>query len=245
MYRMIVSSVTLCYVLPMTRFDFDTVRMEAELAVEAEGLRPFARRSGVTVGVVRSLIDRRDLSFTNTLAMAAALGLDFYVGPKREIVPVQQIKLDGIDYAHIPLHAASLSAGSGIDNGDNSIIDHLAFRLDWLGKIKVRPDQACLARVERESMAPTIFPGDMVLIDTAHTDPPIRKRGPNDQRRAAIYAFVEAGQARIKRIERPESDVLFLVSDNPDYAPELRTGAQMERLQMSIIGKVVWWGHTA
>ncbi len=177
--------------------------------------------------------------------LSEVLDLEFHFGPPRVTGPIEQIILDGIQYAHIPLHSASLSAGSGTNNGDNTIIDHLAFRLDWLTRIGVSPSSACLARVERESMAPTIFPGDMVLIDTAHTDPPIRKRGPNDQRRAAIYAFVEAGQARIKRIERPESDVLFLVSDNPDYAPELRTGAHLERLQMSIIGKVVWWGHTA
>lgn len=184
-------------------------------------------------------------SITRAKLICDALGLDFYFGPPRVTGPIEQIILDGTQYAHIPLHSASLSAGSGTDNGDNTITDHLAFRLDWLRRIGISPTSACLARVERESMAPTIFPGDMVLIDTAHTDPPIRKRGPNDQRRAAIYAFVEAGQARIKRIERPESDVLFLVSDNPDYAPELRTGAQLERLQMSIIGKVVWWGHTA
>lgn len=159
--------------------------------------------------------------------------------------PIQQITLDGVDYAHIPLHSASLSAGPGTNNGDNTIIDHLAFRLDWLGRIGVNPARACLARVERESMIPTIYPRDMVLIDTAHTEPPVRKRGPSDQRRGTIYAFVEAGQARVKRIERPEPGVLFLMSDNPDFAPELRTGPQMERLQTAIIGKVAWWGHTA
>ena len=93
-------------------------------------------------------------------------------------------------------------------------------------------------------MVPTIFPGDMVLIDRAYTEPPVRRRGIQDKRRAPIYAFVEDGQARVKRIERPESGIVLLVSDNPDFAPEVRTGAQIEQLQMAIIGKVVWWGHT-
>ena len=177
--------------------------------------------------------------------LSEVLDLEFHFGPPRITGPIQQFILDGIEYAHIPLHAASLSASAGSNNGDNTIIDHLAFRRDWLRRIGVSPDRACLARVERESMSPTIFPGDMVLIDTAHTEPPVRKRTPADQRRASIYAFVEGGQARVKRIERPESGVLFLVSDNPDFPPELRAGAQLEQLQLAIIGKVVWWGHTA
>ena len=220
-------------------------QLRFHLSVTGESETKFAARMGSSDALFKNLktgslpsADRLDL-------LLAEIGRSLTLGVQPPTPMVESFVLDGIDYAHIPLHAASLSAGPGSANGDNTIVDHLAFRLDWLRRIHVTPNHACLARVERESMAPTIFPGDMVLIDTSKTEPPIRKRGPVDQRRAAIYAFVEGGQARVKRIERPESDVLFLVSDNPDYAPELRTGAQLERLQMSIIGKVVWWGHTA
>ena len=65
-----------------------------------------------------------------------------------------------------------------------------------------------------------------------------RGRGPE---RRSLYLR----DAPVGEVERPEAGVLFLVSDNPDYAPELRAGAQMEQLQLAIIGKVVWWGHTA
>ena len=36
---------------------------------------------------------------------------------------------------------------------------------------------------------------------------------------------------------------MLLISDNPDYLPELRQGKDIQAIQ--IIGKVVWWGHTA
>jgi phage repressor protein C with HTH and peptisase S24 domain len=35
---------------------------------------------------------------------------------------------------------------------------------------------------------------------------------------------------------------MMLISDNPDYPPELRQAADLKA--MTIIGRVVWWGHT-
>lgn len=183
-------------------------------------------------------------SFQALERLAEVLDLECYFGPRRDTGPIEQIDLNGDLYAHIPLYTATLSAGPGSENGNADVVDHLAFRRDWLRRLSIDPARACLAMIERESMMPTIFPGDMVLIDQSHTEIAVRKRHTTDRRRAPIYAFVEDGQARVKRIERPESGIILLVSDNPDFAPEVRTGAQIEQLQMAIIGKVVWWGHT-
>ena len=175
-------------------------------------------------------------------ALCSAVGWEFYFGPPRESGPITQVTVDGSDYASIALHEASLSAGPGVINGGSNIIDHLAFRRDWLKRLDINPSKACLARVTGDSMFPTLSPNDMVLIDNRHTDPPIRARGSKDKRRSSIYAFVQDGEARVKRIERPESGLLILLSDNPDCAPEALTGARATALH--IIGKVVWWGHT-
>ena len=145
-------------------------------------------------------------------------------------------------YAAIPLHEALLAAGSGSQAGE-AIVDQLAFRRDWLKKISVSASAARLARVTGESMVPTLFPGDVVMIDTSTTIPPIIRRTAQDRRRSPIYALADGTGARIKRIERPAEDQLLLLSDNPDYAPELRTGSDLADLK--IIGKVVWWGHTS
>lgn len=177
--------------------------------------------------------------------LSEVLDLEFYFGPPRDPGLIEQIVIDGAAYVQIPLHDAELSAGPGATNGTANIINRLAFRRDWLQRLGVSPAQACLARVQRDSMQPTLFPGDMVLINTALTELPVRRRTESDKRRSPIYAFVEAGEARVKRIERPEPGALILTSDNPDYAPELRSGQLLEQLQTSIIGKVVWWGHTA
>lgn len=185
--------------------------------------------------------DRRT-NFHALQRLAEVLDLDCYFGPQRGSGPITQVTLDGADYASIALHDASLSAGSGVINGGSNIIDHLAFRRDWLARLGVNPGQACLARVIGDSMFPTLSPNDMALIDTRHTEPPVRARSDKDKRRSSIYAFVQEGAARIKRIERPEPNLIMLISDNPDYAPEALTGDRATSLQ--IIGKVIWWGHT-
>lgn len=181
-------------------------------------------------------------SISRVKEICDALGLDIYIGPKRETVAMPQITLNAVDYVSIPVHDAWLSAGPGIANARPNIVDHLAFRHDWLSHIGVSASQSCLARVMGDSMFPTLSPGDMVLLDTSRTDPPVRNRAAQDKRRPMIWALLDDGQARIKRIERPNAETMFLVSDNPDHPPELRIGPQLDQVQ--IIGKVIWWGHT-
>lgn len=143
------------------------------------------------------------------------------------------------DFEPIPLHEAVLAAGTGATNSSEAIVAHLAFRRDWLSRIGVSTENGRLARVAGESMTPTISAGDMLLINTAQVDLPIRVRHSRDTRPAPVYAFLEQGEARVKRIERPSEDQLLLSSDNPSYGSELRPISEI-----TIIGKVVWWGHT-
>lgn len=175
--------------------------------------------------------------------MCDALGLEFYIGPPRDLAGSEQpLKADPQEFAHIPLHNAFLAAGGGSENGAEAVIDYLAFRRDWLRRIGVAPSNAALARVEGDSMQPSIWHGDMVMIDNsaARQIIPVRARSSESRVRSPIYALLEDGRARVKRIERPSEDQLVLISDNPDYAPQFTHPSAV-----TIIGKVVWWGHTA
>ncbi|MGJ8586496.1 MAG: S24 family peptidase, partial [Marinosulfonomonas sp.] len=118
------------------------------------------------------------------------------------------------------------------------IVDYLSFRRDWLRRIGTAPANAVLARVSGESMQPTIWAGDMVLVDRSKTVVPVRTSG-SKKGRSAIYAVLDDGHARVKRIERPSEDQILLLSDNPDYTPEFA-----DTKTLTIIGKVMWWGHT-
>lgn len=48
----------------------------------------------------------------------------------------------------------------------------------------------------------------------------VKARSQKDQRPAPIYAILDDGMARVKRIERPEPGIVILGSDNPPTAPK-------------------------
>lgn len=176
------------------------------------------------------------------MKLADVLGLEFYFGPPRDTGPVSTVTLEGTDFAYVPLHEATLAAGPGAENDREDVLGHLAFRRDWLTRIGVSPSNAVLARAHGDSMSPCIQNGDLLLIDRSKNEAPVRTRPKTDRRQPPVYAILQDGEARVKRIERPEPGIAMLISDNPAYAPEVLSGAKIETL--NIIGKVMWWGHT-
>lgn len=213
-------------------------RLELGLSQAEVGNRAFGKPDNSAFQALR----RGSSPAADKLAsLCEALELEFYFGTKRQPEPAEQVYLEGNDYAHIPLHQATLSAGPGSLNGDSVVIDHLAFRRDWLRRIGVVPEHAKLARVTGDSMAPALSDGDVVMIDTSDKEvrPGNRDKHP---RRPSIFAFVEDGEARVKRIDLIDDDLFAIISDNPDHPPQYRRRATL--FSMHIIGKVVWWGHT-
>lgn len=189
---------------------------------------------------IQSLKKGSSPAFDRVAAMASALGLEFYLGPPRESGHLEEITLDGSDYALIPMHDAALSAGPGADNDGANVTGHLAFSRDWLKRINVLPTDACLARVTGDSMAPGLPAGAIVLINTARKDIVVKRRAQGGNP-PPIFAFIQAGEARVKRIERPEAQLLILLSDNPAFPPE--TIGSPALVNFAVLGQVVWSGH--
>lgn len=188
---------------------------------------------------VRRGAGTRNHPVENLKAIADSLGLEFYIGPPREQGVVKHTMVEGSDFAQVPLHEAFLAAGQGVENQCETVVGHLAFRRDWMRKIGTSPSNAVLARAQGDSMQPSIWHDDVVMIDRARSEIPIHNWDPNARQRLPIYALLDDGLARLKRVERPEANRVLLLSDNPDYPPQL---AKIETLH--VIGKVVWWGHT-
>lgn len=143
------------------------------------------------------------------------------------------------DFVQVPLHEADLAAGDGRTNDREEVEGHLAFRRSWLKRLGVSAAGAVIARARGESMSPTIQDGDVVLIDRFSAEPPTKSREAGDARPAPIYALLDDGAARIKRLALASPGMLALLSDNPAVPPEFRPAPSV-----SIIGKVRWWGHT-
>ncbi|MFN6977333.1 MAG: helix-turn-helix transcriptional regulator [Gemmobacter sp.] len=177
------------------------------------------------------------------MALSSVLDLELYFGPPRGGAEPAG------DFALVPLHAAELSAGPGAAADDADRVETLlAFRRDWLARMGLPPARAALARVRGDSMTPRLNPGDLVLIDTARTDPRRPMKGPEGN----IFALRHQGELVVKRVElppdppkTPDDTALVVVSENRSYPPQRVPRKALEDASTEVLGLVRWWSHTA
>jgi len=209
----------------------ETRRRELGLSQAAIGLIAFGKEDNTAI---QSIKKGSAPSVERMAAIAKALDLDFYLGPRRDphAPPPAPIEIDAQEFATVLRVDAEASAGPGRLNGDAQVIGSLAFRRDWLRDHGVKPDNALLVTVTGDSMEPRITAGDLVLVDLS----------PTAIENGHLYLFNDAdGETRIKRLHRLGARTVALVSDNPDHPPELRSGVDAERIK--VLGQVIWSGH--
>lgn len=169
--------------------------------------------------------------------LAEVLDLELYFGPPRDLTPPPEVDVDGSRFATVARHDASASAGGGFVNFDEAPIDHLAFSKTWLVQNGIQPGASVLINARGQSMEPSIYDGDLVMIDR-------RKR---EVRNGRIYVYNDPTDGtRVKRLEVVPGHAIIVRSDNPDqkeFPPEYHTGDAMNAIAQNIIGEVVWSGH--
>jgi len=89
-------------------------------------------------------------------------------------------------------------------------VDHTSgppifFRADWLQSKGYKPYDLVALKITGQSMEPTLYPNDMVVVNTADREP----------RDGRVYAVNYEGEAVIKRMVR-DGGAWWLSSDNPD-----------------------------
>lgn len=205
-----------------------------EERLEELGTNAFAveNSAGLKRDAIRSVIrndGRRSVPRMDTAErICEALGLEFYVGPPRLD---DGIEASSPDFVRIPRYDVELSAGSGINNHDNLPSSSLAFRTDWLARKGINPKHCVIVGVSGDSMEPTLYNGDLVMLDRQVTE----------VRDMRLFGIVESdGTARVKRLQKLEGQ-LILHSDNRTYPAEVRSAVDAEN--MIILGQVVWSGH--
>lgn len=144
----------------------------------------------------------------------------------QEDVPAKPLRGNKIK---IPLYKGTLAAGGGSDNEDGDvIIDDLTFKKDWLEKnIRAPIAQLRMVKIRGESMEPTIYDGDVVMVDCSQSMP----------KQDGVYAIWYDGGAIAKRvdIDAPRRQ-LKLRSDNSNY-PAVDV---YDVNDLVVIGRVVW-----
>ncbi len=142
---------------------------------------------------------------------------------------VHNIQPQSQDIAHAPIYDVSASAGLGSDVSSEEINDYFTFNKQWLSRyVGVSEDQLAMINVRGDSMEPTLFHGDSVLVDL------------NAKSVAAegIYCLQSDHGLLIKRLKFMRSNEIQVQSDNEAYEDWLINEQNSEAHQ--IMGRVVW-----
>jgi phage repressor protein C with HTH and peptisase S24 domain len=101
---------------------------------------------------------------------------------------------------------------------------------ETLAGLCVRAADASMIRVAGESMVPTLWPGDDILVDAAQTA--VRGKG-------GVYVLRLDDVLMVKRVARGAGG-LVVISDNPEAPSPGEVAAD----RAAIIGRVVWVSRT-
>ena len=134
-------------------------------------------------------------------------------------------------FALVPRVAVALAAGNGTVVDIPQDLPPLAFRRDWLQRQLVTArNNLRTMEVKGDSMEPYLLDGDTVLIDM----------GQQDIKDSEVYALRYGSELRVKRLSRRFDGGLLIRSDNPKYADEVLTAADLEHT--SVLGRLLWRG---
>lgn len=150
----------------------------------------------------------------------------------REPQAISYEDLDG--YALVPRYDITAGMGLGRDVHSEQVVDHLAFREDWLRGLGLHVDRIACITCRGVSMEPTIGDGAIALLDLARRD--------GDGVFAVSRPNHGDGQELVvKRIEHRLDGSTHVISDNrAKYDPiVIPPGKEPD---ISVIGRVVWAG---
>ena len=132
----------------------------------------------------------------------------------------------------VPRYDVAASMGHGSVIHSEQIVDHLAFREEWVRtELSANPKNLVLISAIGDSMEPTLRAGDLLLVD----------RSSEGVTQDAIYAFATNGELRVKRMQLKIDGSVVIKSDNLQYEAETLLVDQVGSLR--IIGRVVWSGR--
>ncbi len=125
----------------VTLRDVDYLRRAVRKKIEKEGLRPFAARTGIPVGQLRSLVEGRAARYTTLASIASVMGLQLYIGRGLRGNPAERgLPSEIAEALRLPSDASVADAVSRIDK------DVMASRLrEGMSVVQELTDRAAAA----------------------------------------------------------------------------------------------------
>lgn len=137
----------------------------------------------------------------------------------------------GNDVIVVPRLAVGASAGPGALDADDAPLGKIGFEARWLRQLSANPKALSVIQVSGDSMTPTLFDGDDILVDRADGAERIRD---------GIYVLRVEGSLIVKRLAINPAQRRFTIrSDNPTY-PDW---SDIQPDGVDIVGRVIWTGR--
>lgn len=158
----------------------------------------------------------------------------YFISEARNLSAYRPQKLDELTaagYVLIPRYSVAAAAGAGVSVGDEELVDHVAFKREWLHRaLGVNPADLVVMTVRGDSNLPRLKDGDMMLLD--RSEPKLRSGN-------GFYVFDFDGLLYVKRLEKRLDGGLRVSSDNEELHPAEYIGP--DRIaEVRIIGRVLW-----
>jgi len=142
---------------------------------------------------------------------------------------ISQAKTD--EFAMLPFYDVEASAGHGSLVDQELQTSQMAFRKDWLSQRGLQISKCKLIKARGDSMEPTIYHGDLLLVDTSI----------ESIKDDAIYIVQSDHHLIVKRIQQALDGSLTIISDNKRYKDQSVSPEQAKNIK--IAGRVRWYGH--
>ena len=207
------------------------------------GKNPFeaARDGGLERNFVNDILNDKKMSVRGDNLAKLARGLDATPAEvlsgefgERDNPPVNDISVteDLGAMVAVPEYDVRLSAGAGAFNDEEKIVDYWQFSRRYIeNELRVPASSLGVVTVDGDSMYPTLWPGDRVMVDMSETNPA----------KGGVYAIFDSDATVVKRVERvpaSEPPEVVLISDNKNHN-QYRVAADL----VTVIGRVVWFAR--
>lgn len=135
----------------------------------------------------------------------------------------------------IPRYNVHAACGPGLLNDHVEVNGGLAFMRSWIREMGWKTGDLVVIYARKDSMAPTIADGAVLLVDTSQVIPESGR----------VYVLNWFGEERVKRLHRIGASRYRVASDNPNKAEFPDEVVDFEESpDVRIIGRVVWQGGT-
>lgn len=190
-----------------------------------------ARAAGLHPGTIQKYASGGEPLRPALVAIARAAGVSVEwlatgEGPMRSELETEREKLG--EYIFVPRYNVRAAAGAGAVINDERVVDHLAFKSEWVHRaLGADPARLLLIEAMGDSMAPTIDDGDLLLVCTR--EPHFRDDG--------VYLIRRDQGLSVKRLRRRPGGAMVISSDNPNYGSD-----EIPADQVDLVGRVIWSG---